>query len=186
MTGALQSADAARDGGVGVGARGGQDAGGEGGAVTAAVLGVDHQAEIQEMGLGLGVLLIRAEDAEEVLGGAEVVVGVVEGQRLIEEGVAVDRVGLGRDDGKPRHDLNGLAEHIVQGHLVGIVVVGIQRHHGTRHLVHDVGRGGLENGILRKIFGQIACEGKMLSRDGVNKAYRPCMKSLLLNYTLVL
>ena len=160
VTRTLQRADAPRDGGVGVGARGGQDAGGEGGAVTAAVLGVDDQAQVKEVGLGLGVLLIRAEDAEEVLGGTEVIVGVMEGQGLIEEGVAVDRVGLGRDDGKPRHDLNGLAEHIVQGDFVGVIVVGVEGQHRALELIHDGAGGCLHDDVLGKAGGQTAHDGE--------------------------
>ena len=159
VTGALQSADAACDGGVGVGTRGGQNAGGKGGAVTAAMLGVDNQAQVKEVCLGLGVLLIRAEDAEEVLCGAEVIVGVMEGQGLIEEGVAVDRVGLGRNDGKPRHDLNGLAEHIVQGDLVGVIVVGVEGQHRALELVHDGAGGRLHDDVLSEAGGQTA-EGR--------------------------
>ena len=160
VTGALQRADASRDGGVGVGARGGQDAGGEGGAVTAAVLGVDDQAEIQEVRLGLGVFLVRAEDAEEVLGGTEVIVGVMESQGLIEEGVAVDRVGLGGDNGEAGHDLNGLAEHIVQRHLVGVIVIGIESQHRALELVHDGAGGGLHDDVLGKARRQTAQGGQ--------------------------
>ena len=166
VAGSLQSADAAGDGGVGIGTRGGQDAGGKGGAVTAAVLGVNDQAEIQQVSLGLGILLIRAQHAEEVLGGAEVIVGVMEGQGLIEEGITVDRVGLGRHYGKPRHDLDGLAEHIVQGHLVGVIVVGVQGQHRALELIHDGAGGRLHDDVLGEAGGQAAGVGQQVVELG--------------------
>ena len=51
VAGALQGADGRRDGGIEVGVGGGDDAAGEGAVVAAAVLGVEHQAQIQQLGL---------------------------------------------------------------------------------------------------------------------------------------
>ncbi len=178
VAGALEGADAAGDGGVGVRSRGGQHARGEGRAVTAAVLGVNDQAEVQEMRLGLGVLLVGTEHAQEVLGGGQVVVRIVQVEGLVEEGVAVDRIGLRSNDRQAGDDLDGLAEHVVQRHIIGVVVVGVQRDDRRLELVHDGARGRLHDDVLGKAgrqrtqggqqvveFGQLVGRGQMTEEE---------------------
>ena len=53
--------------GVGVGSRGGDHMGGKGGVVAAAVLRVEHEADIQNVGLPEGVGGVGAEQREDVL-----------------------------------------------------------------------------------------------------------------------
>ena len=69
VLGALEGAQRRRDGRIGVGAGGRDDVGGEGGVVAAAVLHMEDEGEVEDPGLQFGVLLVRAEHPQEILGG---------------------------------------------------------------------------------------------------------------------
>ena len=65
------------DGAVGVRAAGGQGPADKGGVVAAAVLRVDHQHHVQQVGLFLGVALVSPEHPQEVFCRGQVFLGVV-------------------------------------------------------------------------------------------------------------
>ena len=69
VAGALEGEDGRGNGRVGVGGGGGYDVRGEGGVVTAAVLGVEHQAEVEQLGFERGVGRVLAHHHQDVLGG---------------------------------------------------------------------------------------------------------------------
>ena len=114
VQGTLQRADPCRNSGIGVGSGGGQHTRGKGGGVSTAVLGVDDEAQIQQMRLLRRVALVGAQDAQEILRRGQPVARIMQVQRFVEEGVAVDSVCLPRNDGQARHQLHGLPHHIFQ------------------------------------------------------------------------
>ena len=68
--------------------------------------------------------------------------------------VAVDRIGVGGNDGQTGDQLHTLTDHIGQAGLVGVVVIGVKRKHTGGHLVHDGGGGGFHQNILVKTGGE--------------------------------
>ena len=151
---ALEGADRRRDGGIGIGARGGNAAAGEGGVVAAAVFRVADQAQVQHPRLLLGIALVRTDHAEEILRRREGRLRTVEVETVIFKIMALDHIGIGRHDGKPRHQFDGLAHHILHAQIVGRGVIGIQGQHRAAQLVHDVATGILQDGVLGEILRQ--------------------------------
>ena len=95
VAGTLQGAHRRRDGGIDVGAGGGEHPAGKGGVVAAAVLGVEHQAQIQQPGLLVGVPVVVAHGVEEVLRHAQPLLGPVEVEGLVVVVVPLGREGVG-------------------------------------------------------------------------------------------
>jgi hypothetical protein len=135
-------------------AGGGYAAAGEGGVVAAAVVGVQHQHHVQNVGLLLGVALVLPHHAQEVFSQGKAGLGIVDIQRMAQQIVAHDGVGVGHDEGHARHDLHRLAQHVGGGGVVRAGVVGIQRQHAAGELVHKIVGRSLENDVLYKPVGQ--------------------------------
>ena len=153
---ALERADRACDSRIGVGARGRENSAGEGGVVTAAVLCLNDHTDVKQSCLFLGVLLGRAEHTKEVLRGADIVVRTVEVKASAVVVCAVVSVGMRRDDGELCDYLDALTEHILKACVIGVFVVGIERKHAGRHLVHYRARGRFHKDVLRKSRGELA------------------------------
>ena len=68
--------------------------------------------------------------------------------------VALHGEGVGHDDGHPGDELDGLPQLVGQGHIVGVVVIGVQSQHRAGQLVHHVGTGGLDDHVLGEHMGQ--------------------------------
>ena len=137
----LQGAHRSGDGAVSIRTAGGQRPAHEGGVVAAAVLGMEHQHHIQQMGLLLGIAFVRTDHPQEVLRRAESLLRVVDVQGLAAEMVALDGVGIGHDGGKIPDKLHRLAQQIVHRQIVRIRVVGVQRQDAAAQLIHDVAAG---------------------------------------------
>ena len=69
--------------------------------------------------------------------------------------VALHRVGVGHDGGEAAHQLDGLQQHILDGRVVRIVVIGVQGQHAAGQLVHDVPAGVPHDHVLGKAVGQL-------------------------------
>jgi hypothetical protein len=143
-----------------VGAGGGHAAAGEGGVVAAAVVGVEHQHHVQDVGFLVGVALVRAHHAQEVFRQGQLRLRVVDIKRMAQQVVPHDGIGVGHDKGHPRHDLHRLAQHVGGGSVVGAGVVGIQGQHASGQLVHKIVGRCLEDYVLSEADGQIACLGQ--------------------------
>ena len=72
---ALEGGQGGGHAGIGVGGRGGDHMGGEGGVVAPAVVSVEDQADVQHMGLPEGVGGIGPEQSEDVLRGGQLLTG---------------------------------------------------------------------------------------------------------------
>ena len=106
---ALEGAQRRRHGRVGVGAGGGDHAGGKGGVVAAAVLGVQQQCHIQHTGFQLGVLHVRPQHPQEILGGGQLRVGPMDVHAAVLFVVVVGVVGVHRQHGEDAGQLDALA-----------------------------------------------------------------------------
>jgi len=152
VLGALQRANGGCNGRVGIGARGGQHTGGKGGAVAAAVVGMDQQAHIQQLGFLVSKLLVRAVGAQDVLRGALAGLGHVEEHALLIIIAALHLVSVHHHGGHTGDQIDALVQDILQRQILGMLVVGIQAQHAPLHLVHNIGRRSIHG--IHKAIGQ--------------------------------
>ncbi len=108
------------------------------------------------MGLLIGVALVRAHHAEEVLRRGQLRHREVDVQGVAVEVVALHRVGVGHDGGEVADELNGLQQHIVDGGVVRIRIVGVQAQHAAGQLIHDIVAGVPHDHALGKALRQLA------------------------------
>ena len=156
---ALQGAHGGGDGGVEVRPGGGEHPAGEGGVVAAAVLGVEDHAQVQELGLVVVKFGVLPQGVEEVLGHAHVRPGPVEVEAVLVEVVALGRVGVGHNGGRPGHHAEGFEQLVLQAPVLRLAVVGVEGQDAAGQLVHDVLVGGAEDHILGEVAGQLAPPG---------------------------
>ena len=172
VAGTLQRAHGGGDGGIDVGAGGGEHPAGEGGVVAAAVFGVEHQTQVQQPGLLLGKLVVVADGVEEILRHAQALLRPVEVEGLLIVIVPLHRKGVGDDGGAPGHQSQGLEQLVLQGGVLRPGIIGVQGQDRTAQLIHHVGARGLEDHILgeagreRAILRQDLVEGGQLVPGG--------------------
>ena len=136
--------------------------GGESGVVAAAVLGVKHQAQVQNVGFQRGVRAVRPQQGEDVFGGGEVRPGGVDVQAAAVFVVVVGLVAVHRDQGEDGDQVDALAHHVGQGDIVGPVVVAGHGEHTPGQGIHHVFAGGLQNDVPHKVGGQAAVKRQLL------------------------
>ena len=157
---ALEGSDSRRDGRIGVGPRRGQHTGGEGGIVPAAVLGVEHQTQVEQLGFFIGIRGVGTDGAQDGFGGGKPGLERMDIHAFPVIVPALDLIGIAHDGRKHGNKLNGLAQHVFGGEIVGIVVVRIQGEDRPGQLVHDIGRRGLDDHILGKIVRKLPAFGQ--------------------------
>ena len=155
---ALQRADCARNGAVGVGAGRSHGAADEGG-VVAGMLGMENEHEVEQMRFLRRVGRIGADHAQNILGDGQLRLRIVQ-----DEGVSVKIMPLGgkgvrRDEREARDEADGLPQNVVQRGIVRTVVIGIEGEDAAGQLVHDVAAGGLEDHVLGEPGWHGACAG---------------------------
>jgi len=144
---ALERADRARDGAVGVGAGGGERAADEGG-VVAGVLGVQDEHEVEQVRFLRGEGFVLANHPQQIFGHGQIGRRVVDIEGLPVEVVALGSIGVGRDERETADELDRLAQQVLERGVVRAVVEGIQSQHAAGQLIHDVTAGRLENHVL--------------------------------------
>ena len=127
------------------------------------MLGVEDHAQVQHLGLLLGEAVVVADGVEEVLGEGEPLLGPVEVEGVVVEVVALGGVGVGHDHGAPGHQLEGLAELVLQGVVLGGVVIAVEGQDAPAQPVHDVPARRLEDHVL----GEVHRQGTELGENGV-------------------
>ena len=110
--------------GICIRAGGGNDAGRERGVVSAAVLHVEHEHDVQHPCLKLGVLHIRAEQPQEVLRGGKPRRRAVDIHAVVVLVVVVRMVAVHRQHREHRRELEALPDTIVDGIRRNVVVIG--------------------------------------------------------------
>ena len=109
----LQGAYGAGDGAVRIGTAGGHGAADEGGVVAAAVLGVDHQHHIQQMGFLFGILLVGADHPQEVFRRGQIIHRIMDMQGVSLKIMTLYSVGVGHNRGEAADQLDRLQQHIL-------------------------------------------------------------------------
>ena len=160
VLGAFERADRAADGGIDIRAGGAHDDVGEGGVVAAAVVRVDDQDAVQEVGLSLGELAVRPEHVEDVLRYGVFRTGIMDDQGLAVELMDLGLVAVAGDGRELGDQIDALAEHLIGIDLVRIIVIVIELQ-GSRHeSVHEVLGGIVEKLTDQEIIGEVIAGGK--------------------------
>ena len=137
---------------------GGDDVGGEGRVVAAAVLGVQDQRQVQRLRLEPGVAPALAREHEDVLGGRLRRVGVADHQRAAVVVVGLRLVGVGGDGRNRADEVNGLREAGLERQVVGrgAGVIGVGEEHRAGERIHEVLRRVLHDRVLLEAVGELA------------------------------
>ena len=124
------------------------------------MLHVEHQAQVQQVGLLGGELVIVAHGVEEVFRHGQLGLGPVEVQRPPVEVVLLGGKGVGHDHREPGDQPQGLEHLDGQGVVVRVWVVGVQGQHRAGQLVHHVVAGCGEDHVLGEVGGQLPVIGQ--------------------------
>ena len=120
---------------------------------------VDQQAQIQQLCLLVGELLVRPVGGKNVLGGALPRRGRMEEHALLVVYPALELVGVHHDGGQPGDQVDGLLHQVFQAQVLGALVVAVEREHAAGHLIHNVGTGRAQQHVLDEMLGQIVVLG---------------------------
>ena len=158
----FEGAERCCDRGVGVGAGGSHDMGGEGGVVSAAVIGVDHQRKVKHSGFHAGKAAVLAHHMKDVFRRRKMRFRVADQKTLAEMIVPVAAVGIHAQHRKHRDEVEALAQYVGRGNIIRIGVIYIQGKHCPRKDVHDIFAGCFQDEISREGFRQGADIGKVI------------------------
>ena len=146
---ALQRADCACDGTVGIGAGRGDGTADKGG-VVAGMLGMENEHEVEQMRLLRRVGRIGADHAQNILSDGQFRFRVVQNKRFAVKIMPLGGESVRRDEREARNEADGLPQNVIQRSVVRTVIIGIEGENTAGQLVHDVAAGSLENHILGK------------------------------------
>ena len=167
VLGAFQRADGRRDGRVGVGAGAGQHAAGKGRAVTAAVVRMHQQTQVQQAGFLVGELLVGTVGGQDMFGRALSRGGQVEVHAVAVVDAALDLVSVHHHGGQLGDQVDALPQDVGQAQVLGVFIVAVHGQHASRHLVHQVGRRRVQDHIVGKAAGQFAVVLQQFAELGI-------------------
>ena len=125
VLGAFQRTDGRRDGCVGVGAGAGQHTAGEGRAVTAAVVRMHQQTQVQQAGFLVGELLVGTVGGQDMFGRALPFGRQVEVHARPVVDAALDLVGVDHHRGQLGDQVDALAQDVGQAVVLGVLIVAV-------------------------------------------------------------
>ena len=157
----LERAERRRDGRIRVRAGGGDDVRRERRVVAAAVLRVEHQRDVEHLRLKRREFLVRAQNAQNVFGGRQLGLWLVNVQAVPVVVVAVRLIAVDREQRENRDELDALAQHVRHRDVVRRVIVGIHRQHAARERVHHVAAGRLHDDVAHEVCRQRPVKGKL-------------------------
>ncbi len=131
--------------------------GGKGGVVAAAVLSVQHQRQVQQLGFEGRVLAVVAQHVEEIFGGGEFRARGVNHQTAPAVIINVGVIAIDRQQRERGNQLQRLPQHIGDGDILGAIIEDIHGQNTLRHGVHHIATGQLEDGIVHEIIRQRPC-----------------------------
>ena len=131
--------------------------------VTAAMLCMQNQSQIQNMRLKGGIAAVRAQNVQDVFGGGELAHRIVDEQAVAVVIVAVSLIAIDRQHREQRDQLKALPEHVGRGNIIRVFVIGIEGEHAAGQGVHHVAAGGLHDDVPHKAGGQGAVKGQKLA-----------------------
>ena len=141
--------------------------GGKGRVVAAAVLHVQHQRQVKHPRLQRRILLVRAQQAQDIAGGGQLFTGVMDVHAAAALIMVVGVVGIDRDQREDRHQHEALAQDVGQRQVVGAVVVGREGQDAAREHVHHVVGGRFHDNVADEIGRQRAPAGEQLAEPAV-------------------
>ena len=127
------------------------------------MLHVQHQTQVQQMGLLGGELIVVPHGVQEILRHRQAGLGPVQVEGLLVVIVPLGGEGVGHDDWEAGNELQRLEHLHRQGVVVRVGIVGVQRQHRPGQLVHHVVAGRLEDHVLGEVGGQLPEEGQDLA-----------------------
>ena len=154
VLGAFQGGHSRRDGGIGVGTGGGDDTGGEGGIVAAAVLHVENQRRVQDLRFRGGVFFVGAKHHQKIFRCGKGGVRPVNDHAVHIFIVVVGMVSVNGQQREFGDQLDALPEGIADAGVDGALVVGRQRQNAPGHGVHDVLAGGFHDDVPGEVGGE--------------------------------
>jgi len=167
----LQTADGRGNGRVGIRPRRGEHTAGERGIVAAAMLGVQNQADVQQLRLLAGEAAVEAHRGKDVFGKRHPVDRRMKKQALVVVIALFHLIGVDHNRRNARNQFNGLPDDVFQRHILRQLVVAVQRQHAAGQLIHNIRRRRLDDHILDKALRQLAVllqqareAGKLLRR----------------------
>lgn len=157
----FEGADGGGDGGVGVGAGRRNDVGGESGVVTAAVVGLEDQAEIENFCFERGEFAVFANEMQNIFCGAAAGEGLMHDQALVVEIMLFGGIGVSDHERHFGDEVETLREDVAELDVVGIFVVGIKGEHDALQLVHEVSAWNAQEDVFLEIIreGAAALQG---------------------------
>ena len=164
VLGAFQRAQSRRDGRICIRAGRGDDAGGEGRVVAAAVLGVEYQREVEHLGLQGCEGAVGSQRPEQHLGRRLTGKWVVDIQTVALRIMVVRLIRVHREQGEQRYELEALSEHVVDAQVHDVVIVRSEGQHGLGERVHEVLARSLEDNVAHEVLGQHARVGQKLHK----------------------
>ena len=167
VLGAFQRADGRRDGRVGVCAGAGQHAAGKGRAVTAAVVRMHQQTQVQQAGFLVGELLVGTVGGQDMFGRALSLGGQVEVHAVAVVDAALDLVSVHHHGGQLGDQVDALPQDVGQAQVLGVFIVAVHGQHASRHLVHQVGRRRVQDHIVGKAAGQFTVVLQQFAELGI-------------------
>ena len=151
VLGAFERAERRRDAGIGVRTRGRHEARGERGVVTAAVLRVDDEREIEHAHFQIGVLAVYAQHVQDVGRGGKRRYGIVyEKAVAVRTVIGVRLIAVYREHGERGYEPQALTQNVVERKVVRLGVVSVEREHRTRHGVHDIVTGRFHDDVAEE------------------------------------
>ena len=122
--------------------------------ISASVFHMEHQSQIQHLGLKVGEFFIRAKHPENIFRCGEGAGRIVNIKALPLNIMIVSLVAVNREHGEIRDQIQALPQYIGQADVIGIAVVVIQGQHTSGQRVHHVFAGSLHYHVADKIFGK--------------------------------
>ena len=155
VLGAFQAGDAAGIGRIRICAAGGEHAGGEGRVVAAAVLGMEHEHDVEHLGFLRGVAHVGAQHPQHGLGRGQAGLGRVDVHAAA--GLLLARqVAQRRQAGQAAQQLHGHVDLVLGGDEVCILIVGVQQQDAAGEHVHGACRGRVHDQVGHKAVRQVA------------------------------
>ena len=111
---------------------------------------MNNHAEIKQLCLFMGILLIRTIDGKDVLGSAETANRIVEIQRAVIVYMDLGNIRIDHHSGKAGNQIDCLLDRAFQRCIFRVIVIAVHRQHRTCHFVHDVRARRIHNHGLRE------------------------------------
>ena len=130
--------------------------------VATAMLHMQHQRQIQHLGLQIRKMPVRTEHHEKVLRHGQILVGMMDVKAAVLAVVVIGVIAVDSHQRQRADENQRLPEHIVKTGVQRFGVIGRQRQYATGQGVHYIAAGGLHNHVPGEILGQRAALGQCI------------------------